>query len=56
MKKKILTHKAVEEFYHDSDGYWVVLKDGYEWFGSTCVHEYTMKDVWESLQSLTKTK
>jgi hypothetical protein len=56
MKKKILTHKAVEEFYHDSDGYWVVLKDGYEWFGSTCVHEYNMKDVWESLQSLTKTK
>ena len=55
MKKKILQHKAVEQFYQDSDGYWVVLRDGFEWFGATCVHEYTLKDVWESLQSLTKT-
>lgn len=56
MKKKIIKHDAVEEFYEDNDGYWVVLKDGYEWFGATCIHEYTISDVWNSLQSLTKTK
>ena len=56
MKKKILQHTAVEQFYQDSDGYWIVLKDGYEWFGSTCVHEYALNDVWQSLQSLTVIK
>lgn len=54
MKKKILQHIAVEQFYEDSDGYWVILKNGYEWYGVTCIHEDTLHRVWEMLKSITK--
>jgi len=52
MKEKIMQHIAVEQFYQDSDGYWVVLKDGYEWFGCVSIHEYTLKAVWNSLKDI----
>jgi hypothetical protein len=56
MEKKILKHKAVEDIYKDSDGWWVSLKDGYEWFGGVTIHEYTLTRCWSALKSITKTK
>lgn len=53
MQKKILKHKAVEELYKDNDGWWIVLKDGYEWYGCASIHEYTLARCWEALQSIT---
>lgn len=53
MTKQILKHKAVENLYKDNDGYWVDLKDGYEWFGCVSIHEYTLKSIWNALKSIT---
>jgi hypothetical protein len=54
MKKKIEKHFATEEFYKDSDGYWVVLKTGYTYFGCEVVHELTLKRIWFALTSIEK--
>jgi hypothetical protein len=50
MKKKILSHPAVEEFYEDSDGYWVNLKDNYRWYGCVAIHQATLSRILNSLK------
>lgn len=42
MKKRILSHKAVEELYKDSDGWWMVLKDGFNYQGLCAIREDTL--------------
>lgn len=54
MKKKIIQHFATEEFYKDSDGYWLVLKTGYSYFGCSVIHAETLKRVWTDLKQITK--
>lgn len=55
MFEKIKNHFAVEEIYKDSDGYWVILKNGFEWFGGCSIHEYTLTRCYSQLKSITKT-
>jgi hypothetical protein len=56
MTKRILKHNAVQELYKDGDGYWVVLKDGYEWFGCVSIHEYTLTRICNALKLINKIK
>jgi hypothetical protein len=50
MKKRILNHPAVEELYHDGDGYWIVLKDGYNHEGCCSIRENTLTRLASRLQ------
>ena len=50
MKKKILSHFAVEELYYDSDGWWIVLKDGYNYCGQCSIRENTLTRLASYLQ------
>jgi hypothetical protein len=54
MYEKIKKHFAVEQIYKDSDGWWVILNDGYEFFGCVSIHEYTLTRCWSALKSITK--
>lgn len=42
MQNKIRNHKFVEELYKDSDGWWVILKDGYNYQGQCSLRENTL--------------
>jgi len=51
MKKKLLDYipkkykNAVQEFYKDSRGYWLILNDGYileDYYGAHVIHEDTI--------------
>lgn len=51
MKKKLLDYipkkykNAVDEFYKDSSGYWLILNDGYileDYYGAHVIHEDTI--------------
>jgi hypothetical protein len=51
MKKKLLDYipkkykNAVDEFYKDSRGYWLILNDGYileDYYGAHVIHEDTI--------------
>jgi hypothetical protein len=50
LKEKIKSNPLVEEFYQDSDGYWVNLIDGYTWFGCCAIRQNTLSRLWLSLQ------
>ena len=52
MKKKIQQHVAVEELYRDSDGWWVVLKDGYNYFGCCAIRQDTLTSLYGSLSQI----
>jgi hypothetical protein len=42
----------VQDWYQDSDGYWINLKLGWQWFGCHAVHEWTVKDALASFSSV----
>jgi len=52
MKHKIENHYAVEELYHDQDGFWAVLKDGFNYFGCCAIREDSLSRLWQSLQQV----
>jgi hypothetical protein len=52
MKKKIEQHFAIEELYCDSDGWWAVLRDGYNYNGSCAIRQDTIKRIYESLPEI----
>lgn len=52
MKKKIQQHVAVEELYRDSDGWWVVLKDGYNYLGCCSFRQNTLTSIKDSLSQI----
>jgi hypothetical protein len=52
MKAKIQKHKAVEELYSDSDGWWAVLKDGYNYFGCSSIRQDTLTKLYNSLSQI----
>lgn len=64
MKKKLLDYipkkykNAVDEFYKDSRGYWLILNDGYileDYYGAHVIHEDTINDTLKVLrQCVTK--
>ena len=64
MKKKLLDYipkkykNAVDEFYKDSRGYWLVLNDGYileDYYTAHVIHEDTINDTLKVLrQCVTK--
>lgn len=37
----------IRDFYHDEDGYWLNLKEGYEYthFGGRVIHEDTIQEI-----------
>jgi murein L,D-transpeptidase YafK len=53
MKKQIEQHKLVEEVYQDSDGWWAVLKDGYNYFGCSSIRQDTLTKLKSSLSQIT---
>ena len=63
-KKKLLDYipkkykNAVQEFYKDSCGYWLILNDGYileDYYGAHVIHEDTINDTLKVLrQCVTK--
>lgn len=64
MKKELLDYipkkykNAVDEFYKDSRGYWLVLNDGYileDYYAARVIHEDTINDTLKVLrQCVTK--
>jgi len=49
-KEKILKHKAVWEYYQDSDGHWVILNDGYINYDGCCgMREDTITRLYRAL-------
>lgn len=52
MRKKIMNHIAVEELYYDSDGWWIVLKDGYNYEGQCSIRENTLTRLVSCLQNI----
>ena len=48
--EKIKQDVRVDSVYKDSDGWWLILKDGYNWMSGQIIHEYTIKDLYESLR------
>lgn len=59
MKKKlqikIENHYAVLEYWHEPEnGHWLILKDGYNWFNQTGMHEDTLTKLWASLKLISK--
>lgn len=59
MKKKLLDYiqkkykNAVDEFYKDSRGYWLVLNDGYileDYYTAHVIHEDTINDTLKVLR------
>ena len=39
----------------DDGGWWVSLKDGFEWFGALTIHERTLTNVLKALRQVKKT-
>ena len=57
MRKRIEKHPAVKELWNEGeDGWWVTLLEGYVDTESdlTCIHEWTLKDVWNKLSYVKK--
>jgi hypothetical protein len=52
MKQKITNHEAVEELYKDLDGWWIVLKDGYNYEGCVSIHEPTLTRLADKLSCI----
>lgn len=61
MKKKLLDYipkkykNAVQEFYKDSRGYWLILNDGYileDYYGAHVIHEDNYKRHFKSPASM----
>jgi len=52
MKSKIISHIAVEELYSDQDGWWIVLKDGYNYFGCCSFREDSLRRLYDSLSQV----
>jgi len=52
MKHKIQQHDAVEELYRDCDGWWAVLKDGYNYFGCCAIRQDTLTSLYGSLSQI----
>jgi hypothetical protein len=48
--ERIKKHKAVEDLYRDCDGYWVVLKDGYNYFNACTFREDTLTGLLRNLK------
>lgn len=47
--------ERVYEVYHDEDGYWITLNDGWEIEeGESLIHAYTVKDALEQLRETYK--
>jgi hypothetical protein len=56
LRERIEKHKAVEELYEDSDGYWANLKDGFTHFGACAIHEETLTKLVRQLPLIVKTE
>ena len=57
MRKRIEKHPAVKELWNaGEDGWWATLNEGWRdtESGLTCVHEWTLKDVWQKLSDCKK--
>lgn len=50
MQNKIRKHKLVSELYADSDGWWIVLKDGYNYEGQCSIRENTLTRLYQCLK------
>ena len=43
--------KIVHDFYHDEDGYWLIVKEGWHVEDNArTVHQDTLKEVWKDLE------
>tara|TARA_R100000664_G_C2745889_1_gene133664 strand:+ start:916 stop:1104 length:189 start_codon:yes stop_codon:yes gene_type:complete len=54
LNKIIKKDKRIESYYKDLDGYWLVLKDGYNWDGCGTIHEDTIKEVLKQIPNIEK--
>ena len=49
--EKILSDTRVEDIFKDCDGWWLTLKEGYEYDpGSQTIHEYSLSAIKECLK------
>ena len=53
MSKSMSSLKAkhpdkIRDWYKDSDGYWINLKPGWQFWDAHCVHEWKIRDVFTS--------
>lgn len=52
-REKISKHKAVEQYWEDSDGHWVILKDGFtNYDGASGIREDTITLLYQSLSQV----
>ena len=54
--EKIKRHFAVESYYEDCDGHWVMLNDGYTYDGCVAIHQLTLTRLLLSLRELKQIK
>jgi len=47
--KNIENDPRVDQFYSDSDGWWILLYEPFQWFGGQIMHEYSIRQLCSAL-------
>lgn len=54
LSKLIKKDNRIESYTKDIDGYWIYLKEGYNWSGCSTIHENRVADVLQQIPSIQK--
>tara|TARA_R100000234_G_scaffold951_1_gene786 strand:- start:646 stop:834 length:189 start_codon:yes stop_codon:yes gene_type:complete len=56
LNRIIKKDRRLESYEKNIDGYWLYLKDGYNWAGCGTIHEGTIKEVLKQIPYIEKGK
>ncbi len=54
LNKIVKNDNRIESYTKDIDGYWIYLKEGYNWSGCGTIHEDTIKEVLKQISYIEK--